>query len=316
MDLDPNFGYNPNPSPGPQPPGPTPGPPAAPDYGLLAGLVGTWQGKGFNTIWRPNLLSTGQDRFLELNVTDETLEFEKINGQIPNRGLLQPDIFMAGIRYLQQISDANAPPPNNGLHIEPGVWLNVPATTNPAVSSTVARLASIPHGVTIVLQGLASEASGAPLIPAVSLNPFSIGNPSTATTPFPEQNLATNTQFRTPDLTAAGITQDMVNNPNVVLAVPNFGDIRSTITLHVTSNDLPVVGGGTADTAFLQGGPAGPNAQPALVSATFWLETVAGEPDFQQLQYSQTVLLNFNGLSWPHVTVANVEVGLNPPEWP
>ena len=242
MDLDPNFGYNPNPSPGPQPPGPAPAPPAEPDYGLLLGLVGTWQGKGFNAIWRPNLLTTGQDRFLELNVTDETLEFDKINGQIPNRGLLQPDIFMAGIRYLQQISDSNIPLPNNGLHVEPGVWLNVPATTNPAVSATVARLASIPHGVTIVLQGLASQASGPPSIPVINLNPFSIGNPAAATAPFPEQNLSTNTQFRTANLAAAGITQDMVNNPNSVLAVPGQ-DITSTITFHVTSNDLPVEGG-------------------------------------------------------------------------
>lgn len=307
MDLDPNFGYNPNPSPGPPPPVPTPGPAAAPDYGLLEGLVGEWHGKGFNAIWRPNLLTTGQDRFLELNITDEILEFDKIKGQIPNRGLLQPDIFMAGIRYLQQISDASVSPPNNGLHVEPGVWLNIPATTNPAESATVARLASIPHGVTIVLQGLASEASGPPSIPTINLNPFSIGNPATATTPFPEQNLGTNTLFRTQNLAAAGITQAMVNDPNSVLAVPGQ-IIKSTVTLQVTSNDLPVVGGGTADTAFLQGGPAGPNAEPALVSATFWLETVTGEPDFQQLQYSQTVLLNFNGLSWPHVTVATLKL--------
>ena len=48
----------------------------------------------------------------------------------------------------------------------------------------------------------------------------------------------------------------------------------------------------------------------ALVKATFWVETVAGAmadgPDFHQLQYTQTVLLNFDGLSWPHITVANL----------
>jgi hypothetical protein len=26
----------------------------------------------------------------------------------------------------------------------------------------------------------------------------------------------------------------------------------------------------------------------------------------RQLQYAQTVLLNFNGLSWPHITVATL----------
>jgi hypothetical protein len=42
------------------------------------------------------------------------------------------------------------------------------------------------------------------------------------------------------------------------------------------------------------------------VRATFWLETIQGDPDPRQLQYSQIVMLNFNGLSWPHVTVATL----------
>ena len=34
----------------------------------------------------------GQDPFLELNLTNESLKFDSISGAIPNRGLLQPDI--------------------------------------------------------------------------------------------------------------------------------------------------------------------------------------------------------------------------------
>jgi hypothetical protein len=64
--------------------------------------------------------------------------------------------------------------------------------------------------------------------------------------------------------------------------------------------------GGTANTAFLRGGPKGPNAVAASVTAMFWLETLQGQTAPTQLQYSQTVLLNFNGLSWPHVTVGTV----------
>ena len=73
--------------------------------GPLAALAGKWAGRGFNVIWRPNH-TAGQDRFLELNVTSEQLEFTAIPGSIPNRGLLQPDINMFGLTYLQQISDA------------------------------------------------------------------------------------------------------------------------------------------------------------------------------------------------------------------
>ena len=42
------------------------------------------------------------------------------------------------------------------------------------------------------------------------------------------------------------------------------------------------------------------------VSATFWLETLQGQTAPTQLQYAQTVLLNFNGLSWPHITVGTL----------
>jgi hypothetical protein len=72
---------------------------------------------------------------------------------------------------------------------------------------------------------------------------------------------------------------------------------------------FPDVGGGTDNIAFLQGGPAGPNAQAAQMTAIFWIEHVAAsghEPAFLQLQYTQTVLLNFNRLSWPHVSVATL----------
>ena len=74
--------------------------------GPLAGLAGKWSGQGFNVIWRPDH-SPGSNRFLELNLTSELLEFTPISGPIPNRGLLQPDINMFGLTYLQQISDAN-----------------------------------------------------------------------------------------------------------------------------------------------------------------------------------------------------------------
>ena len=54
--------------------------------------------------------------------------------------------------------------------------------------------------------------------------------------------------------------------------------------------------------------PYDPNANTARVSAIFWIEHVKDEKgnEFDQLQYTQRVLLNFNGLSWPHITVATL----------
>jgi hypothetical protein len=71
-------------------------------------------------------------------------------------------------------------------------------------------------------------------------------------------------------------------------------------------------------TLALQGGEdvsnipfLGPNARVSSAAATFWIERVksddsAGPPEFFQLQYTQLVLLDFNGLSWPHVSVATL----------
>ena len=157
-------------------------PQAAPNpLGPLAGLVGTWKGHGFNQIWRP--FHGSQDRFLELNETLETLDFDLIPGDIPNRGLLQNDINLHGIRYLQQIQDAHVLGPNGklaGIHIEPGLWVGTPQTTNPQDAATVARLANVPHGTSMVAQGISPPViNHAPPIAPVSITPFLIGPPHT-----------------------------------------------------------------------------------------------------------------------------------------
>jgi hypothetical protein len=279
------------------------------DLGPLADLPGKWTGTGFNQIWRPHHATPpdppAQDRFLELNLTTETLEFETIQGPIPNRGFLQGDISMFGVTYLQKVSDVVT----GGIHIEPGIWATIPATTDPAEGPTVARLASIPHGTTVLAQGTSLTVNGPPKISDVSITPFVIGNPA-RTVSFPESTLATATPFRS--VSNDQITQPIVDDPNSVLAAAITSQvITRTVVLNVaTTAASPISGGGTDATAFLQGSLTdGPNASPASMTATFWIESVAAkgsERAFLQLQYTQTVLLNFNGLSWPHVSVATL----------
>jgi hypothetical protein len=289
-------------------------------YGPLAQLPGHWAGTGFNMIWRPFFDPGGQDHFLELNLTNETIDFALIEGAIPNRGLLQEDINMYGISYLQQVSDANLSTPGNivGLHAEPGVWANVPATTNPAEPATVVRMASIPHGTAIIAQGLAAEQQGVPDFGEPPNDYPRAFNPKTGSSFLPSgADLSVPTPYRSSGQQMNGITQAMLDRPveTVLKSVLQEQTILSTITLAVsTKADDPTdptvtAGGGTANTAFLQGGPAGPNALGAQVDSTFWIETVqgsGGEPDFLQLQYRQTVYLEFEGFFWPHVSVATL----------
>jgi hypothetical protein len=281
--------------------------------GPLAQLPGTWTGHGFNTIWRPH--TGGQDHFLELNLTTEKLVFSKINGPIPNRGLFMHDINMFGLTYMQQISETSS---GTGLHIEPGIWANVPPTSAPSEPATVVRMASIPHGTVILAQGVTEFLPGGPPgIPANNIIPFSIGTapPANSDFPtgeldFPELNLSKSSAFRH---ASPGVTQAMVRNPNSVLESAIQGKpMKNRTFIHVSTTQHPIQGGGgTVNTAFLAGksNPPGGNAQAVEVDATFWIETLpgpSGQPDVLQLQYTQLVQLDFNGLRWPHVTVATL----------
>jgi hypothetical protein len=291
--------------------------PASP-LGELAALAGTWKGEGFNSIWRPHHPAS-QDRFLELNKTKETLVITPINGAIPNRGLAMHDINMFGLTYLQQISEAST---GAGLHIEPGIWATVPHTTDPNEPASVVRMGSIPHGTVILAQGVAQEVQGGPQnIPDNNMLPFFFGSPAPANNDFNsvaqifnELDLSQPTQFR---FVAPGVTQAIVKNPNSVLQTALQASLHNThmksrTFLHVATNHSVIkAGGGTANTAFLttSGNPPGGNAKATQVEATFWIETIAGTgggADTHQLQYTQTVMLDFNGIHWPHVTVGTL----------
>jgi hypothetical protein len=225
---------------------------------------GTWVGHGFNTIWRPHRASTGQDRFLELNLTDEKLVFTRINGDLPNRGLAMPDINMHGVTYVQQINEAGHP--NEGLHIEPGIWATVPQTSDPNEPPTVVRMASIPHGTVINAQGVFQVIQGGPQhIPDNNILPFFFGQPAPTNAQFDqvaltfsELDLSIPTQFRS---ATNGVTQDMVKNPNLVLqqalqASLQGTHMKSRTFLHIsTTNSIIQGGGGTANTA-----PSSPRA--------------------------------------------------------
>lgn len=346
--------------------------------GPLSAFTGNWIGRGFNTIFRPNNEKSdikfpcpprGLDvSVLQLNLTSETLSFAPSLGSVPNRGSdEQEDIFLNGVPYLQSINDVTTSDVQ-GIHLEPGIWLWVPATTMPKECVTLARMASIPHGTTINAQGTFNRRAGKPNIAAVYIAPV---NPCTgaklSAALFPNLIAANQDTFRIPQnlapfITARTITQDMLTDPNTVLRdqIANQS-ISETVTIDIsTTPSTPLFGGGTADIAFLLGknppppDARGPNAQAVLMEATFWIETVmyhvkvppmsAGDaplvlypeqnnrpvplvPSFlisipcvegkkfdggtitmstTQIQYSQKVILNFVGVSWPHVSVATL----------
>jgi hypothetical protein len=194
------------------------------NLGPLAFLAGSWRGPGFNAIWRPDNpesrpLTNPSDqtkRLLELNLTHDSFDFHVIPGVVPNRGLNpQTDLSLYGLHYLQRVSDAGPVPSKKvhphgysttarqALHIEPGLFMNVPASTPPPATvpptpnndppivykDAIVRMGSIPHGVTVLMQGPnpgTTPTLGPPNIPP--LTPFSTpGNvyPGLSPMPFP-----------------------------------------------------------------------------------------------------------------------------------
>jgi hypothetical protein len=338
-----------------------------PSLGPLAAFNGTFRGSGFNLIFRPDSPVTptqlpipvsGSDNVLELNLTLETLSFSKNLGSVPNRGMVQGDIFLNGVPYLQTISDVTVPSQPVGIHFEPGLWMAVPKTNDPAEEATVVRMASIPHGTTLVAQGTSTTSAGKPTIPAVDITPFSTLPPHNKI-PFPSQTAASGNTARIPQdlssfIAAGTITQALLNDPNTLLRnhIASQTITSTTIISISTEPAAPLFGGGTDNIAFLLGNAAAskPNAQTLKMEATFWIETTefvipvpifepgqppliipaqtgaAGQPvpEFlvnppipitaprsitvkaTQIQYSQQVFLNFNTLTWPHVSVATL----------
>jgi hypothetical protein len=343
-----------------------------PPLGPLAAFRGDFTGHGFNTIFRPDNPHTptrlpvpvaGSDNVLELNLTRETLSFSPSLGTVPNRGSVQGDVFLNGVPYLQSISDITTGQAT-GIHLEPGMWVIVPPTSDPAEGSTLVRMASIPHGTTINAQGKFTTFNGPPRIRSVDITPLIEGSPRSPVR-FPSQTATAHgtpriPQDLTPFIADGRITQAMLNDPNEVLR-RHLGSVQVVETTAIaisTAPSRPLFGGGADNIAFLwgdaaavhSGNPSGQNAQTLHMTATFWIEKVrhtltvprfrpgqhplrlrphtgvAGQPlptflvrppvaidvprtitvEWTQIQYTQTVVLNFAGLSWPHVSVATL----------
>ncbi|KAF4960429.1 hypothetical protein FSARC_10489 [Fusarium sarcochroum] len=284
---------------------------------------GTFAGFGFNTIFRPNSTNTktppelkfkptdGEtDNLLQLNLTAETMVFAKPLGNVPNRGLFsQPDINLNGVPYTQTIVDAMDPTLKGDkipvIHFEPGLWMRVPAVdTSPKLPASYARMASIPHGTTIHAQCFdeAKTSSGPPKFEKASIVPIimeSFGTKDQKETPRPflNQKAAKDDSRRLPQqlgpfIKAGTITQEILDNPNVILEQANRGKdiVDNTTFTVVTEAPTNNFGGGTSNIGFLvgvnnstlvSGASRSGNANAAKVKAFYWISTVRAEIQIQ-----------------------------------
>jgi hypothetical protein len=215
---------------------------------------------GFNLIARPEHQG-GNDIFLELNLTEESLVFDSIGAPIPNRGTSQDDIQLFGIHVGQRAGDHGSS--GNGQRG--------------------------PHGFDSTRKLL------------IGRRPVLHGCRSSGL--FAGQHRALP---RRREYSAAG-SRECFSRVQSRYRQP-VPDQHAARRHHVGNDHGPNTisdgGGGVENIPFLT-----TNANAATVLATFWIEKVkhpSGFGHFLQLQYVQTVLLNFLGLSWPHVSVATL----------
>lgn len=330
--------------------------PPPPNLGPLENLVGVWigRGTGWNMIALPfqdaPAPPAGFKFRLLMNQYDEELRFTFVDDDVPNRGLKRPDTddsdqFVVTLDYQQKIAQVAAEdrPKSKDLagkaglpiHHEPGLWLYEKNRTSKddqiqgadvsEVKLDVARLASIPHGNSVLAVGTSAVHKGMPEIPPISGLPS--GRFEDVLTPDydfrdakkPDPYLEPYRHYiENPFMgTAAGVPGFPGFSPadmNQILRFANRGvKIVRTTTLTVDSTRKS---GGIRNVPF-----SVREAEPVSMKSTFWIQELAekdkktGKPKLR-LQYSQVVMLNFfrpredefpERAVWPHISIATLE---------
>ena len=221
----------------------------------------------------------------------------------------QADQFVVTLDYEQTITQIDAADfpvsgqaggPGVAIHHEPGLWLHmVNQNTN---DIDIARLATIPHGNSVLGLGDSDVISGAPIIPPLSGLP--IGVDQDLDHPY----LSPYKTFH--DAPFKNLFDPVI--PNQLLEDANAGvNIQRTTVLPV---DTSIESGGISNIPFIK-----KQADATEMQSTFWIqelvETGPGGNPKLRLQYTQTVMLEFferlDGvpglIKWPHVSINTLE---------
>ncbi len=324
--------------------------PPTPDLGPLQPLLGIWRarGTGWNMIALPFQNAPASPAGFKfrvlMNQYDEELQVTFVDSNVPNRGLTRSgdpasDQFTVTLDYQQKIAQVLAEdrPNSNGLagqpglpiHHEPGLWLyaknhkpkddHIKGDKVSQVKLDVARLASIPHGNSVLALGTSEVHHGMPEIPPLNASP--VGRFEDISTPDydfksdpylePFKHYIDNPFMG--NVTVPGFPGFNPADMNQILRFANQGvNVVRTTTLTV---DTERQSGGISNVPF-----SVREAEPVGMKSTFWIQELKekdenGNPKMR-LQYSQVVMLEFfnprqdefSGRAvWPHISIATLE---------
>lgn len=294
---------------------------------MLQYLVGTWtnqklaSGKGgpddpysYNLMVLPQVDPTSPDGYILKSMSYyEEITFSPIHGNAANRGgtgtQVSNALFYEQRVYISEIS--GTPASDQLVHAENGAWLFLSDTrqllgpygpdyltgsTAPTQEYSIVKQIAVPHGNSVLALGNATGPTpGSPTITA------------------PPQVYPENPAVHTGPYTNPTTQAEMQGNPNVAYTEnPNLPLIQA---LQDTATSAPVVEfielsvdsangkGAVTNIGFEQ-----QHANVMEYSATFWLEKLQGQKDYNQLQYSQTIILSIpiagqtTPVLFPHIT--------------
>lgn len=306
------------------------------ELGPLNLLPGKWKGVG--TGWNMIALPFDKAQFnyrLLMNQYDETLEFSFVDDDVPNRGLAgiidnsaEEDQFIVTLDYQQVINQQKAEDfpnsglagdPGDGIHHEPGLWLYMKnlRTTDKDITGDavieVARLATIPHGNSVLALGTQKEISGPPTIPPLRGLPIGRSGDFTTDPYLQPYKHFTDYPFFGNVTGVPGFPGFHPQNMNAILEFANTNvDIEKTTILAVDSTRQDA---GVANIPFVV-----KQAEPVSMKSTFWIQELKdkdehGHPKLR-LQYSQIVMMDFfrprqdelpDRAQWPHISINTLE---------
>lgn len=292
------------------------------DLGPLRDLPGRWvsTANGWNMIALP-FARTGPGTLnyrLLLNQYTETLNFTLVDKGVPNRGVnddqtVQTDQLIVTLDYeqvIRQVAVVDRPrsnvagAPGLAIHHEPGLFLNM-INLNDGID--VGRLASIPHGTSVLALGTSSEVSGVAQIPAVNGLPVGVNqdlaNPYLEPYRFFHENPFDGLFRAIPGFPGFDPVE-----PHRLLERDNQGvNVQTTTILEMNTT---TASGGVSNIPFIER-----QADAASMKSTFWIQRLRGIIPRLRLQYLQIVNLEFfprtdgrpGRIIWPHVSINTLE---------
>jgi hypothetical protein len=310
-----------------------------PALGDLTLLPGTWAnadnlvGHGWNMIAlpykepgrvvNPNTPDQKSEFRLLLNQFNETLTFSTVDKGVPNRGAAFAQVFdrdqhLAALQYIQHIEQiaatdspqtpdtADTPKGSAAIHHEPGLFLHLFSQTDGGPD--IARLATIPHGDSVLALGSGVVVNGPPNFDNIGdFSPLPIGvDADVENNPY----LAPYKQFKDSPF------KNLFDPTNPLALLKGAVQGLNIKTTTVLTFDTSLATGGINNIPFVT-----KQANASRMRAVFWIEELAdldaqGNQQFI-LQYAQRVLLDFfpigvGLIKWPHISINTMKLTARP----